>query len=458
MAASYTLPSHPSLTSIDPLGITDSEIPTVWEVISSSISSFRPRSTLLQLPNLIEDLAYSIHGNGNVDTSFLRHFVLSHYPDPLEDTPQTILNEILEHALALPTLFPEHEMFTLSPSHSVETLTPQHIKSLVAHQLLGTFTPPKSNTWGCTFLCWYSEPQPLRNAVNGYLMTIFHFFHLPQLTARSIYYQYYDTKSLQLELAHESWQTCEALLFDHLIIESTSATNVRFPHDTLKCMLIASNKSPGFGASCTQEELITGACPALLPLGALFVSPPVPDDAVLLAQRIRPLSAWKGRGRDAHATEYVETDREYTFLLLDALELDHKDPLVPLLDLSQQNLIRELTKAYTGFYALSTRDITDIASPLWGAGAFGGDPIIKSIILAMAGARAGVKVWLSVDEAQTFQNGEARVSKPSDPKVIDVLRALKRKCAEMTVAQAWTKLMTDEARRCLDGKDFAEML
>lgn len=110
------------------------------------------------LPNLIEDLTYSVQEKGDVDTSFLRHFLVSYYLDPVEDTSKHVLSEILEHALALPTVFPQHGIFYLGRSYPMKTLTSQQIKSLIAHQILGTLTPPRGNTWGCTFLCWYSEP------------------------------------------------------------------------------------------------------------------------------------------------------------------------------------------------------------------------------------------------------------------------------------------------------------
>ncbi|GLB36453.1 hypothetical protein LshimejAT787_0307410 [Lyophyllum shimeji] len=420
MAASYILPSHPLLVSPDPLGVTDSDNPTVWEVITATIHSFRPESTLWQLPQLIQDLAYSVHGKGNIDTSFLRHFLASNYPDPLEDTSKKILIEILDHALALPAVFPEHDMAYLGRSNPGHSL------------------PQKAILGDAHFYVGIRSRNPYRR--------------------HPVIYHHIDAQSLQLESGHDSWQNCDAVLFDSLIIEPTSATSVRFPHETLKCMLVASNRSPGFGSSCTQEELITGACPALLPLGALLVSPPVPDDAVLLAQRVTPLTSWRGRGRDAQVTGNLDAWDEYTFLLLDALELDVEDLQFPLLDLVAGSLLRELRKALTGFRALRAHDITHIASPLWGAGAFGGDPIVKSIILAMAGARAGVKVWLSVDEAQTVGRQSSGANEAVNPKVLEVLTALKRNCVRMTVGQAWAGLMTEEARGCLNGADLAHFL
>lgn len=444
---SYILPSHPSITSLDPLSITEAENPTAWEVITTSISHSRT-STLLQLPALIEDLGYSLYGKGDLDTRFLRQF-LARYSNLSETT--TLLNEILDAALALPILFPTHEVPYISESYSALELTLPQIKSLISHQILGTLILPEGNTWGCTFQCWYSEPQPLEHAIRGYLATIFNFFHTSHLSTRSVLFEYCRGSSVQ---AKKGWQNYDTLIFEHLIIEPISASTVKFPHGTLNCMLISSNASPGFGASCTQEELITGACPALLPLGALLISPPVPHNAALIAQRIMPASSWKGQGREARLIDFLDAGSEYTFLLLDALELDLTDPL-SFPDLDEHNLLRELQKAYTGLSALSARGINDIASPLWGAGAFGGDPIVKAIILAMAGAQAGVTVWISVDEAQTCP---ASADSPSSSKVIDILVSLKQKCADMTVGECYRQLTTDQARSCLDGQQLAMIL
>lgn len=82
----------------------------------------------------------------------------------------------------------------------------------------------------------------------------------------------------------------------------------------------------------------------------------------------------------------------FTFLFLDALELDNfkVDTSSRISDLIPENLIRELEKAYTGFMALSQTGIDHVVSSLRGSGPFGGDPNVKSIVLGMAAARAGI--------------------------------------------------------------------
>jgi poly(ADP-ribose) glycohydrolase len=350
----YILPSHPSLTSLDPLSITDISNPTVWQVITASIASFRDDSlTLWDLPLLIEDLVYSIHGNGQVDTRFLRYYLTKNYDDPSNLATKTLLDEIFGSLLALPNLFPDNAVPYLTDLHPAIELSQAQIKSLIAHQILGTLKPPEGNDWGCTFLCWYTEPQTLEHAVRGYLATVFHLFERQSTTHGPTLYEICSAHEYIPLTTSPTWKSCDTPVFDHLIIESISASTVRFPHDFLRCILVSSNKSPGFGPACTQEELITGACPALLPFGALLVSPPVPDNAALLARRVVPMSAWEGERRAARLIEKLVSETEYTFLLLDALELDNApgdlEGPVKLVDLNPDLLSRELHKAYAGF-------------------------------------------------------------------------------------------------------------
>jgi hypothetical protein len=456
----YILPSHPSLSSLDPLSITDINDPTIWQVISASIASFRDNTfTLWDLPLLIEDLAYSIHGKGQVDTSFLRHYLTKTYDDPSNWATKTLLDEIFDSILALPTLFPNNAVPYLTDLHPAIELSQAQIKSLVAHQILGTLKPPEGNDWGCTFLCWYTEPQPLEQVVRGYLATVFHFFERQSNTRGPTLYEICSASECIPLTASSTWKSCNTRVFDHLIIESTSASTVRFPHNFLRCILVSSNKSPGFGPACTQEELITGACPALLPFGALLVSPPVPDSAALLALRVVPMAAWEGEGRAARLIEKLESETEYTFLLVDALELDNApgdlESPVKLVDLDPDLLSRELHKAYAGFSALHTRDIHQIAAPLWGAGAFGGDPVVKTLILAMAGALSGVTVWLSVDATRSLATRGADCDAPLQ--LISALIRLKEMGERWTVHDVWGYLMTEQARRCVGGLDLVDM-
>ncbi|KAF8202945.1 hypothetical protein BJ912DRAFT_334433 [Pholiota molesta] len=349
-------------------------------------------------------------------------FLERKYPDPKSPSATSLLNAILDAALLLPILFPSHTIPYLDTEHPTLLLSQLEIKCLLAHQILNTLSVPKGNTWGCTFVCWYSAPQALDVAVSGYLSTVLDYFSLSSDSGIQISYQYYTNTADSLENELAKWMdTKSGSIFDHIILEPTSTETVAFPHHAIPCTLIASNESPGFGASCTQEELVTGACPPLLLLGALFISPPISADASLLAYGRTLITHWRGQGREACLLE-TSTISNHTFLFLDASELDVSSPSHTLADLDLKHLIRDLHKAYTGFLALVNLGVKEVSSPLWGAGAFGGDPIVKTLILAIAAARAGVLVYLSIDQHRSYQPSR---EPGKSMKVLSILQHLK---------------------------------
>ena len=394
----YVLPSHPSVFSLDPLGICENDNPTAWEVIVTSIQSFRAQAaqSIHQLPSLIQDLSYSIKLDGKLDTGFLSRFLLRKYSDVPGVLATTTLDHILDAALSLPTLFPGDTIQYLGEDNRSCRLSYSKITALLAHQILNTLSPPVGNTWGCTFSCWYSEPQPLEQAVFGYLTALFDFFTISDSDLVEITYLY---RTIPLDMNSNLGGCTDINAFDNLVIEPTSTRTIAFPHSSVPCTLIASNQSPGFGAACTQEELVTAACPPLLPLGSLFISPPVPMDVAVVAHGYVPLSHWQGQGREAFCLERFTT-AQHTFLLVDAAELDQSNGELP--DLEPSCLVRDLHKLYTGFSVLAELGVKNIASPIWGAGSFEGNPIVKTILLSLAASRAGITLHLSVDRERDF--------------------------------------------------------
>lgn len=445
----YILPSNPSLISLDPLGICDEENPSHWAVISSSIAQFRASSSydLFHLPNIIEDLSYSTHMNGNLDTRFLQRYIFQKFLDPQSQASQTLLDHILDAALCLPDVFPSHGIPYLQESNPLLQLSTFQIKCLLAHQILNTLQPSQGNTWGCTFACWYSEPQPLENAVSGYLSSVFTYFLPSEEESSHVTYQYSSNPRENSLDEFAPWKTCTTIpLFEYLIIDPVSTATVPFPHPSISCTLVASNKCPGFGAACTQEELVTAACPPLLPMGALFVSPPVPSDAALLVFGNVLLTKWKGQGREAISLG-TSILSEQTFLFIDAFEVDVSTSSTAIADLNPAIFSRDLYKAYTGFLALSRLHIKDIAAPLWGAGSFGGDPIVKALVLLMAAARVGVKLHLSVDDQRTYDIPGLHGSR----KVIEILRDFKESCGNMSIGDIMQRLAAIGGCACCGG-------
>ncbi|KDR84837.1 hypothetical protein GALMADRAFT_131616 [Galerina marginata CBS 339.88] len=458
----YVLPSHPSLASLDPLGICADENPSVWAVITTSVLSFRnqpaPTGNLHHLPHLIEDLSYSVHMDGHLDTRFLSSHLLAKYPDPHSPNALLLLHNILDAALLLPTLFPIHMIPYLNTQNCSIQLSTTQIRSLLAHQILNTLKRPKGNDWGCTFVCWYSEPQALGNAVSGYLTSLFDYFSLLADPTIQTTYRYHTLLSDSPERELSGWTTDQKTpLFDHLIINPTTSAAVPFPHKQVSCTLVASNSSPGFGPSCTQEELVTAACPPLLPLGALFISPPISSNAAVSVNGHVPIFRWKGQGREARSLG-THISGEHTFLFLDASELDTSNSTF-LADLDPKYLFRDLHKAFSGFLALKELGIKEVASPLWGAGAFGGDPVIKTIILTAAAARTGTTLYLSVDEQRSYQTIGAGLPESPEPlNLIYILQRLQQSCRMMPLEVAMQKLCSKQAYSCSGGLDLLQSL
>ena len=435
----YLLPSHPDLSCSDPLSIVDVENPTVWQVITAHISSTK---SLARLPDLIEDLAYSLHGNGHLDTRFLRQF-LGHAFGASDPVAERVLRNVVDDALSLPVMFPSHSIHHLSLHNPRMILSALQARSLVAHQLLGTLKPPQGNDWGPNFFCWYSFPQPLENAVTGYLTTLFHYFK--ERGSQSSFMRIEFCSGLAADTSHHAFQSCRKNAFGNLVLEPTGVSTVPFPHETIQCTVISSNASPGFGSACTQEELVTAACPELLPIGAILISTPVPSDAAILVRNATPASRWAGQGRFARLIQ-TQNGRPHDFLLIDAAELDASSRTFP--DLTPAILQRDLHKLLVGFAALRRNSISRVTSPLWGSGSFGGDPIVKAIMIAMVAAFTDLQVWLSIDDSRVAASNQT---------VLEVLQDLRSTCRDMTVHEALLALGAADDLCCRDGLDVANL-
>jgi len=134
-------------------------------------------------------------------------------------------------------------------------------------------------------------------------------------------------------------------------------------------------------------------------------------------------------------------------LFIDAFEVDVSASSTAIVDLNPSILSRDLRKAHTGFLALARLHIKDIAAPLWGAGSFGGDPIVKALVLLMAAARAGVKLHLSVDDQRTYDIPGL----PGTRKVIEILRDFKESCGNMSIGDIMQRLAAFDGCDCCGG-------
>jgi len=165
--------------------------------------------------------------------------------------------------------------------------------------------------------------------------------------------------------------------------------------------VISANKSIGFGRTASQEEMVVGATPELLP--ATLLMPILRDEEILVVEGAQAMISMKGYGRSAQLDQYLVQDigdgsassegtwRYRTVLLMDALELDSYDSNTIVPDLLPGNIRRELRKAYTAFSSHRTDEqaFDVVVTGLWGCGSFGGNAEIKSVIQWLAASLAG---------------------------------------------------------------------
>jgi len=103
----------------------------------------------------------------------------------------------------------------------------------------------------------------------------------------------------------------------------------------------------------------------------------------------------------------------------------------------------------TGFSALVALGVKEIASPIWGAGSFSGDPFVKTLILSAAAARTGNHSFGC--------RRRAFINTPNSSEglnLLDVLRNVKHTNKGLTVAETLQRLQLKEGRKC--KKDAVE--
>ena len=442
----YQLPSHPSKLCQDPLGICDeSPATTVWDVISTAISAVARSSAADRLPDLIETLVYSVHGNGSVDTRGLRGFLGKSHPHP------SFYPALYAAALSLPELFPSHEVPYLNDENRGLALTTDQLNALLAHQTLGTLDQAIGGWDYPTFLCWYAGDNPHSMAVEGYLTTLFH--HFSNLEA---YPRCWQVRVLFFEVSQAEevcWETGDKTMqLKFIPIDEENEPSVPETLET-SAVVVSSNRQPGFGPSGTQEERIFSMSILLCPL--ILCCPTLPPKTALIVSPTPIHATWRGHNRTARLTSlYPVADRPLRYhVFLDALELDNYDQRGPgLPDLAADHVERELRKFYAGCIGLRA-----LCAPLpppaievgpWGCGAFCGNVVVKATIMAMAASEADVQLELRLRKDRSRESELIARVMEAGLTVGGVMTALKRHCEEFRScedAEAFVQLLLDKA-------------
>lgn len=147
------------------------------------------------------------------------------------------------------------------------------------------------------------------------------------------------------------------------------------------------------GNGCVQEEIRFLICPELI-VSRLF-SEKLDDNEVLIVSGFERYSKYKGyastfnfdgdyqQSSEATIDDFGNVQQPTSYLVaMDALQFPSY-----VCQYSEQNVRRELDKAYVGFYnSENSRNPATVATGNWGCGAFGGDSRLKALIQLMAAA------------------------------------------------------------------------
>ncbi|KAK3196656.1 hypothetical protein K4F52_000538 [Lecanicillium sp. MT-2017a] len=319
---------------------------------------------------------------------------------------------IVAAALAMPRLFPGHDLLKLTPGEKLR-LSRAQCASLVAHQFLCTYDVPREDFFD--FSVWYGSEQRHPAAVEMYLEALFTHFDTLDLPNENTYRHEDDNHVIEYSLyvlaPLDSYKLQDLsktpLHAIHVVqVDKYSTQQQEYNHQYPdSAVVISANKDIGFGQSATQEELHMGNSPEAC--AAVLFTPRLAADQVLVIQGAAPMLRIEGQRRDIVWRRLdPEERRGGRMLLMDALEMDEasgadNDGGLP--DLLDANIERELLKAYTAFASWhSTAVVPTVWSGLWGCGAFNGEPAVKALILWIAASLAGKELKLVLDSSEAL--------------------------------------------------------
>ncbi|PGH15445.1 hypothetical protein AJ79_02422 [Helicocarpus griseus UAMH5409] len=423
----FTLPCSPGLLCVDRFSLVESDEDEVpfWQIVETVLSS---RTTNWgELIEQLETISVSLRSSSLPDYDTLRDFLLDEWE--------------------LPQLFPEHTLPCLYGENRKLSLSRRQVASLVVHQFLCTLPhQPWATDSSQDFHIWYSSGSRHPMATGAYLHSLFIYFERlagagpetesgPANPVPSPLENDWPIIFTLRILQEDRITLLDSSLLDsglcpltviHLPVASTEPSLLGLPDGAC---VISANKNVGFGQTGTQEEVQVGSSPECCPVTLL--TPTLQDNQVLVVQGAEAMAVIKGYGREARLDYVLTADyglssgdlqlskwRQRTMLFMDALQLDQFGVSNgEVADLPPGHVDRELLKAYNAFRGSTDEGecniYSEIVTGLWGCGAFGGSPRIKTLIqwCAASMARTKLRIVLSGEE----QGGFAReLSKTAD--------------------------------------------
>ncbi|KAI1326746.1 hypothetical protein F5Y16DRAFT_410701 [Xylariaceae sp. FL0255] len=397
----YALPCSPSFKCLDRFSIIENPedledengmIP-FWPVLESLLQS--PVHSSRQLADLLETIAVTLRETSEPagDYGLLKSFIDEHLT-------QTFFKEVwpqlVQFALELPQHFPSGSLPVLQtdastrphPSVSALSLNRRQTACLVAHQFLCTLRAPSWRDECSDFSIWYGSNQRHEEACRIYLSCLFTYLERqlsepPQSTKsqHNIIYSLHRTgptsKALASGASEKPLAPIEIEITDRY---ETSPLHLGLPGGAA---VVSGNRHIGFGQSATQEEIVVGSSPEACPAVLVIRGTEAVRNVVGQCREIRVVP-------QSTVAEEEGTDwSRRTMLFMDALEIDNlsaSDTEGVLPDLVPAHIDRELIKAMTAF---SSGVYEVVNAPLWGCGAFGGDPFVKVMLMWCAASAVG---------------------------------------------------------------------
>lgn len=295
------------------------------------------------------------------------------------------LPKIVKLALDLPDLIPWAIPLLKQGNNKSVSLSQQQVASLLANAFLCTF--PRRNSYSSSHeYATYPAINFSRlfrctgQAVLEKIKCICHYFRrvtaIPAPTGvLTITRRYVTAKDFPKWNILNVSVACARLRVDGTgtIEDATGELQVDF-----------ANKYMGggvLGHGCVQEEIRFVICPELF-VTKLFCECLKPNEAILITGVERYsdytgyASTFKWNGNYEDQTQWDTSRRKLcTIVAIDALEFRDANH-----QFREELMLREMNKAFVGFYHELSSTAPAVASGNWGCGAFRGEPLLKSLL------------------------------------------------------------------------------